>query len=148
MRTTGCSEFDFARLFLPAYYRQEQGHAQRGLSDCGPPSHRSNIVSRPHAASPHAPLAGVGLPAGGCRNGELSSPPLPDTATASQRARECFDQDLSVQARACAPVLLLVAMLLLALHACANFRRPPCWMHSRSLRIEVVSVCTRTHVAV
>ena len=28
MRTTGCSEFDFARLFLPAYYRQEQGHAR------------------------------------------------------------------------------------------------------------------------
>ena len=28
MRTTGCSEFDFARLFLPAHYRQEQGHAR------------------------------------------------------------------------------------------------------------------------
>ena len=35
MRTTGCSEFDFARLFLPAYYRQEQGHARPPLRTFG-----------------------------------------------------------------------------------------------------------------
>ena len=75
MRTTGCSECDFARLFLPAYYRQEQGHGRRGLSDCGTPSHRSNIVSRPHAASPR-PLARTTRNEAISRLDSLPQPPI------------------------------------------------------------------------